>query len=61
MWKYYRYYDYIINRIFHTKKLLKWNGLVVHRCLYNKIEKQHTQREILYLCTAMYYKKNQLI
>ena len=28
--------DYIINRAFHTKKLLKWNGLVVHWCLYNK-------------------------
>ena len=28
--------DYIINRAFHTKKLLKWNCLVVHCCLYNK-------------------------
>ena len=36
MWKYYRCYGYIINRAFHTKKLLKWNGLVVHWCLYNK-------------------------
>ena len=31
-------YGYIINRTFHTKKLLKWNGLVVHWSLYNKIE-----------------------
>ena len=36
MWKYHRCYDYIINRAFHTKKLLKWNGLVVHWCLCNK-------------------------
>ena len=36
MWKYHRCYGYIINRAFHTKKLLKWNGLVVHWCLYNK-------------------------
>ena len=28
MWKYHRCYGYIINRAFHTKKLLKWNGLV---------------------------------
>ena len=36
MWKYHRCYGYIINRAFHTKKLLKWNGLVFHWCLYNK-------------------------
>ena len=36
MWKYHRCYGYIMNRAFHTKKLLKWNGLVVHWCLYNK-------------------------
>ena len=36
MWKYHRCYDYIINRAFHTKKLLQWNGLVVHWCLYKK-------------------------
>ena len=36
MWKYHRCYGYIINRAFHTKKLLKWDGLVVHWCLYNK-------------------------
>ena len=36
MWKYHLCYGYIINRAFHTKKLLKWNGLVVHWCLYNK-------------------------
>ena len=29
-------YGYIIKRAFHTKKLLKWNGLVVHWCLHNK-------------------------
>ena len=34
--KHHRCYGYIINRVFHTKKLLKWNGLVVHWCLYNK-------------------------
>ena len=38
MWKYHHCYGYIINHTFHTKKLLKWNGLVVHWCLYNKIE-----------------------
>ena len=36
MWKYHHCYVYIINRAFHTKKLLKWNGLVFHWCLYNK-------------------------
>ena len=36
MWKYHRCYGYIINRAFHTKKLLKWNGLIFHWCLYNK-------------------------
>ena len=34
--KYFCCYGYIINRAFHTKKLLKWNGLVFHWCLYNK-------------------------
>ena len=29
-------FGYIINRAFHTKKLLKCNGLVFHWCLYNK-------------------------
>ena len=37
MWKYHRCYGFIINHSFRTKKLLKWNGLVVHWCLYNKI------------------------
>ena len=36
MWKYHLCYGYIINHAFHTKKLLKWNGLVFHWCLYNK-------------------------
>ena len=36
MWKYHRCYGYIINCAFHTKKLLKWNGLVVHWCSYNR-------------------------
>ena len=36
MCKCHRCYDYIINRAFHTKILLKWNGLVVHWCSYNK-------------------------
>ena len=36
MWNYHLCYGYIINRAFHTKKLLKWNGLVFHWCLYNK-------------------------
>ena len=36
MWKYHLCYGYIINRAFHTKKLLKWNGLVFHWCLYDK-------------------------
>ena len=35
MWKYHRCYGYIIDRAFHTKKLFKWSGLVVHWCLYN--------------------------
>ena len=26
MWKYHRYYGYIIYCSFHTKKQLKWNG-----------------------------------
>ena len=36
LWKDHRYFGYIINRAFHTKKLLKWNGLVFHWCSYNK-------------------------
>ena len=36
MWKYHHCYGYIINRAFYNKKLLKWNVLVVHWCLYNK-------------------------
>ena len=38
MWKYHLCYGsgYIINRAFHTKKILKWNGLVFHWCLYSK-------------------------
>ena len=32
MWKYHCCYGYIINPAFHTKKILKWNGLVFHRC-----------------------------
>ena len=35
-WKYHRCYGYIINPAFPTRKLLKWNGLVFHWCLYNK-------------------------
>ena len=27
-------YGYIINRVFHNKKLLRWNCLVFHWCLY---------------------------
>ena len=29
LWKDRRYYGYIINRTFHTKKLLKWNGFFI--------------------------------
>ena len=36
MWKYHLCYGYILNRAFHTKKLLQLNGLVFHWCLYNK-------------------------
>ena len=36
LWKYHRCYGFIVNRTFHTKNLLKWNGLVVHWCKYNK-------------------------
>ena len=36
MWKYHLCYGYMINRAFHNKKLLKWNGLVFHWCLHNK-------------------------
>ena len=39
MWKYHRCYGYIIYHAFHTKKLLKRNGLVAHWCLYNKINR----------------------
>ena len=34
--KYHRCYGCIINRAFHSKNILKWNGLVFHWCLYNK-------------------------
>ena len=36
LWKGNRCYGYIINGAFHTKKLLKRNGLVFRWCLYNK-------------------------
>ena len=36
MWKYHLCYGYIINRTFHIKKLLKWNGFVFHWCLIIK-------------------------
>ena len=41
MWKYHRCYGFIMNRAFHTRKLSKWNGLVVHWLLYNKIIIEH--------------------
>ena len=64
MWTYHRCYGCIINRAFHTKKLLKWNGLVVHWCLYNKkifhslaaLTREilfNTRREISYLQAAI--------
>ena len=34
--KYHRCYGHKINLAFHSKRLLKWNGLVFHWCLYNK-------------------------
>ena len=36
MWKYHIFYGYIKNCTFDTKKLLKWNGLAFHWCLYNE-------------------------
>ena len=36
MWKYHHCYSYMINCALHTNKLLKWNGLVFHWCLYNE-------------------------
>ena len=36
-WKHHHCYGYIINCTFHSRKLLKWNDLVFHCCLYNKI------------------------
>ena len=35
MWKDHCCYGYKINCVFHSKKLLKWNGLVFHWHLYN--------------------------
>ena len=59
MWKYHRCYGYIINSVFHTKKLLKWNGFVFHWCLYNKEEKFRISARpcnILYLsCLVGYF------
>ena len=37
VWKSHCCYGYVINHTFHTKKLLKWNGLVVHWCLYKYV------------------------
>ena len=42
MWKYRLCYGYIIYRAFHTKKLLKWNDLVIHWCLYLALKKYFT-------------------
>ena len=43
IWKYHHCYAFIINHPFHTKKLLKWNGLVVgfyiiNRTLHGRLE-----------------------
>ena len=47
MWKYHHCYGYIINRTFHTKKLLKWNGLVVHCCAHSWNIFQHSKRNFV--------------
>ena len=46
MQKYHLCCGYIINRAFHTKKLLKWNGLVFHWCLYSINITLHGRLEI---------------
>ena len=46
IWKYRCCYGFIINRAFHTKKLLKWNGLVVHWCLYFLVLKKYFTRSL---------------
>ena len=46
IWKYRCCYGFIINRAFHTKKLLKWNGLVVHWCLYFLVLKKYFTRSV---------------
>ena len=63
MWKYHHCYGYILNGAFHTKKLLKRNGLVFHWCLYGKYNITWPLgdtkflflcwKEISYLCAAM--------
>ena len=46
-WKYHRCHGYIINRTFHTQKLLKQNGLVFYWCLlinktlHGRLERQN--------------------
>ena len=52
VWKYHRCYGYIINHAFHTEKLLKWNGLVFHWCLYNKynVTRLLGDTKFLFLC-----------
>ena len=46
MQKYHLCCGYIINRAFHTKKLLKWNGLVFHWCLYSINITLHARRRL---------------
>ena len=61
MWKYYLWYGYIINRAFHTKKLLEWNGLVFFRVekifrSFTALTREiffNTRWEISYLRAAM--------
>ena len=52
MWKNHLCYGYITYRTFHTKKLLKWNGLVFYWCLYNKqkITWPLGDKKFLFLC-----------
>ena len=51
--KYHRCYGYMINRAFHSKKILKWNGFCISFAALTREIFFNTWREISYLQAAL--------
>ena len=54
--KYHRCNGYIINHTFHSKKLSKWNGLVIHWCHWDTLNTLRRPCNILYISNRKEYK-----